>query len=241
LNNSAATAATGGAQNWQGYFIQMGYTGNYCGFYDRKMQTGTANNNQDVVTVGTSSSCANPSPATIGPQSTAPSVALTVGSQYTEILTYTLTPTNTLQLASRLYTGTNSSGTLLTTMTAVTGSNLLTDYFDALAFGWRATGSTASTMTVNSILVSGQSSYLPPIPLSLNTMRVDPGNDGFVVSGGGGVTNGTYYVLTSTNLALPMSQWQPVMTNSFDAAGNFIFTSTPASFSPPAFYRFQIQ
>jgi rhamnogalacturonan endolyase len=45
------------------------------------------------------------------------------------------------------------------------------------------------------------------------------------VSGAGGAPYGTYYVLTTTNLALPAGQWAILATNQFDAAGNFSFTN----------------
>jgi hypothetical protein len=160
LSTSSSTAAAGGAQNWQGYVAQIAYTGANSGFYDRKQQTGAANNNQDLVTIGTSSSYQNPAAAGIGTASTTPSVTLTVGGQYTEILRYTLTSSNAIQLGSQLYTGTGTNGTLLSTMTAITGTTPLTTVFDGLAFGWRATGSTASTMIVSSIIVTGHST--PP-------------------------------------------------------------------------------
>ena len=35
-----------------------------------------------------------------------------------------------------------------------------------------------------------------------------------------GVGNGTYILLQSTNVALPLSQWIPVLTNTFDGSGN---------------------
>jgi len=35
-------------------------------------------------------------------------------------------------------------------------------------------------------------------------------------------------VLTSTNLALPLSQWMPVATNVLSASGNFTITATNA-------------
>jgi hypothetical protein len=60
------------------------------------------------------------------------------------------------------------------------------------------------------------------------------------MSGTGGVTNGTYYVLASTNVALPLNQWTPVVTNPFDASGNFTFTNTPAANAPQLFYRLQL-
>jgi hypothetical protein len=45
------------------------------------------------------------------------------------------------------------------------------------------------------------------------------------LSGTGGVTNGTYYVLTSTNLAAPLTNWTRLLTNQFDASGNFNVTN----------------
>jgi hypothetical protein len=162
LSTGSSNAVTGGAQNWQGYVAQIAYTGANSGFYDRKQQSGPANNNQDLVTMSTSSSYQNPAAVGIGTASIAPSVTLTIGSQYTEILTYTLTAANAIQLQSQLYTGTGADGALLSTMTATTGATPLTMVFDGLAIGWRATGSTASTMNISSIVVTGQSTASAP-------------------------------------------------------------------------------
>jgi hypothetical protein len=41
------------------------------------------------------------------------------------------------------------------------------------------------------------------------------------LSGTGGTPSANYYVLGSTNLALPMAQWTVLSTNSFDGSGNF--------------------
>jgi hypothetical protein len=81
-----------------------------------------------------------------------------------------------------------------------------------------------------------------PSPPNFGNIRVVNGGGGgsFVMSGTGGVTNGTYYVLTSTNVVLPLSQWTPVVTNPFDGNGNFTFTNTPAANSPQMFYRLQL-
>jgi autotransporter-associated beta strand protein len=46
-------------------------------------------------------------------------------------------------------------------------------------------------------------------------------NGAFVFSGAGGSPNGTYHVISSTNIALPLINWAPVLTNTFDAGGNF--------------------
>ena len=61
-----------------------------------------------------------------------------------------------------------------------------------------------------------------------------------VLSGGGGSTNGPYYLLTSTNLALPRNQWIRSSFGQFDGNGNFVFTNTPGINSPQRFYILQL-
>ncbi len=53
---------------------------------------------------------------------------------------------------------------------------------------------------------------------------------------GDGVPGWTYYVLTATNAALPLEDWQIVATNSFDMSGNFSFADQTIS-SSQKFYR----
>ncbi|MGB8367822.1 MAG: beta strand repeat-containing protein [Limisphaerales bacterium] len=158
-SSGSTTAQTGGAQNWQGYVAIIGYTGQNSGFYDRRPQTGPANNNQDLVTTGSSSqSYQNPSAAGIGTASATPSVTLTAGQQYTEILTYTLSASGALILTNQLYTGPDNTGTLLSTMTATTGTTPLSTEFDGFAFGVRSTGNLTNTLIdINSITVNGSS------------------------------------------------------------------------------------
>lgn len=48
----------------------------------------------------------------------------------------------------------------------------------------------------------------------------------FVLSGTGGITNGTFTVLASTNFLLPLANWTPVLTNTFDGNGNFRYTNS---------------
>ena len=64
-----------------------------------------------------------------------------------------------------------------------------------------------------------------------------------VIAGSNGFSGITYYVLTSTNLALPRSQWTPVATNVWSANGNFSLTvSNGVNGSvPQQFYLFQVQ
>jgi polygalacturonase len=48
-----------------------------------------------------------------------------------------------------------------------------------------------------------------------------------VIYGTNGIEGGIYYVLSSTNMTLPLSQWSPETTNQFDGSGNFSFTIKP--------------
>jgi len=61
-----------------------------------------------------------------------------------------------------------------------------------------------------------------------------------VFSGAGGATNGTYYVLTSTNVGLPLNLWTIVATNVFDGNGNFSFTNSPDPSQSQLFYLLQL-
>jgi hypothetical protein len=56
------------------------------------------------------------------------------------------------------------------------------------------------------------------------------GSGGLMMSGSFGVPFGTYYILASTDMTLPVNQWTPVFTNQFDGGGNYNFTNpiTPA-------------
>jgi autotransporter-associated beta strand protein len=69
---------------------------------------------------------------------------------------------------------------------------------------------------------------------------VGMGAGGLVLGGTGGVTNGTYYVLTSTNLSAPLTNWTRLLTNQFDNNGNFNLTNTLDTNSPQSFYLLQL-
>ncbi len=81
------------------------------------------------------------------------------------------------------------------------------------------------------------------------TTRPAPALTGISLSGGNvvlnatnGIAGGTYYVLTSTNVAAPLSQWLPVFTNVLSTSGSFILTTTNgfSSASSQQFYILQV-
>lgn len=79
----------------------------------------------------------------------------------------------------------------------------------------------------------------PPPPLFANVTFISS-NNSIVLSGTGGVTNGAYNVLASTNLALPLNLWTVSATGFFDGSGNFVFSNTIPVNAPQWFFRLQI-
>jgi len=62
----------------------------------------------------------------------------------------------------------------------------------------------------------------------------------FVISGSGGKPNTNYVVVTSTNVALSLTNWISVLTNTFDSSGNFIFSNAISAGIPQRFYRLSV-
>jgi hypothetical protein len=65
-------------------------------------------------------------------------------------------------------------------------------------------------------------------------------SNSLVMSGSGGVANGSYYLLTATNLATPLTNWTRLLTNQFDSSGNFEFTNPINLNLPRRFYLLQL-
>ena len=155
MNATATTGTTtnGGAQGWQGYVSQVAYSGGNHRIATRPAQTITTANNQDLVTDGSGSQSYVNDVQLAGTSST---FAQAAGSQLTETLRYTFTAPGTLQIESRLYLGADTNGTLLVSQSAsAAGANFLTNSFDALCVGWRATANAAATLIdIQSITVT---------------------------------------------------------------------------------------
>jgi autotransporter-associated beta strand protein len=62
-----------------------------------------------------------------------------------------------------------------------------------------------------------------------------------VLQGANGVPDWPYYVLTTSNLTLPASQWPCVATDYFDASGNFNVTNPVGTNSIQQFYLLELQ
>lgn len=150
---SGTTGVTGGAQGWQGYVARVVFSGGNHRIATRPSQTITTGNNQDLITEGSGSQSYVDAVSLAGSAST---FIQATNAQLTDVLRFTLSASGTLQITNRLFLGGDTNGTLLVSQSATaTGTNFLTNSFDALALGWRATANTNPTwMDVASITVS---------------------------------------------------------------------------------------
>lgn len=153
-----------------------------------------------------------------------------VGNNLSEVLvngSLTLNSTLNIAAADGFAAGTN-------TLFAYTGALTGTPVLGTTPAGFDCSLDTGTAGQVN-LVVAASVPSAPPVFDGISP--ANDGSGGMVIRGSGGVTNGTYILLTSTNVTLPLSQWSLVATNPFDASGNFIFTNVPAADAPQQFYR----
>lgn len=61
----------------------------------------------------------------------------------------------------------------------------------------------------------------------------------FAMSGFNGTPNGTFYVIATTNLTVPLANWTVLSTNSFDQYGGFSFTNVIQPGLPEQFFSME--
>ena len=76
-------------------------------------------------------------------------------------------------------------------------------------------------------------------PPTIGSISISGNN--LIFTGAGGIVGGTYYLLSSTNLALPLTNWTIIATNHFDGIGSFNFTNSTDPNTPRSFYLLQLQ
>ena len=114
-----------------------------------------------------------------------------------------------------------------------------------------------NTSWVNSSPTSGQSSpdllavYNFTAPVLVDQITIAHGipptissaamqGNSLILNGTNGSTEDVYYVLSTTNLALPQSAWTCISTNTF-AGSSFSVTNTVTPGTPQTFYSLQLQ
>jgi len=103
-------------------------------------------------------------------------------------------------------------------------------------FVWTGGISQPYCITDNTLGTFTFTRYGPPFPgpVAGFTTAVTMGTN-VILNGTGGVLGKTYYVLSSTNAAAPVSTWTPVMTNSFGGS-DFSITSAILPSVPGLFF-----
>ena len=93
----------------------------------------------------------------------------------------------------------------------------------------------SSTNIQNSLIT-----VTPPTPPQITSVTQSGSN--LIMAGTGGPTGGghSYYVASSTNVALPLSTWPLVLTNTFNPDGSFSSTLPMTSAEPKRFNRIRM-
>lgn len=73
-----------------------------------------------------------------------------------------------------------------------------------------------------------------PQPFAITNFTLSASS--LTLQGAGGTPNAAYVLLTTTNVALPLAQWTPMITNYFDNDGGFNFTTNINNSLPQQFY-----
>jgi PEP-CTERM motif len=168
LNNTEINDNTGGVQNWLGYEVDY-FGGQATKMYSRPAQATTTNNvDQSLVGTGqTGGYTTAGSQASYTSQNSSEST-LTIGNQYTDELSITLSAAGVYTLTEALYNGADDTGTQVGTNTVGTLSSLPGgDGFDGMAIGYRESASDASEMDVNQIEVTTNVAVPEPATLAL--------------------------------------------------------------------------
>jgi hypothetical protein len=92
----------------------------------------------------------------------------------------------------------------------------------------------------NNLAVDGSVSVLslalPPHPVINNVSLTGPN---LVLGGTNGLAGAGYYLLSSTNIALPLAGWTHELNGAFDVNGHFIITNAVTPGAPDKFYILQ--
>jgi hypothetical protein len=116
--------------------------------------------------------------------------------------------------------------------TVFTNDSLLSD----TTYYYVITALNANGESKSSIQVSVSTPILQPV---FGTMSPAGGN--MIFSGTNGTPGKSYLVLVSTDLRLPLTNWEILATNTFDSNGAFRFTNTFSPSGPSRFYILQLK
>jgi hypothetical protein len=133
---------------------------------------------------------------------------------------------------------TNAAGFIATNYTLFTYTGTLSG---TPVLGATPTGFTGYTYSLSNNAASKQILFVvsnTAVTTQPSFGNVSAAGGNMIISGMGGTNGENYYVLTSTNVATPLTNWTRLATNQFIGT-NFIFTNAIGG-NPKLFYRLQL-
>jgi hypothetical protein len=106
-----------------------------------------------------------------------------------------------------------------------------------LPAGYTGTLNTDSSNTAIQLVIT--SAPVPTKPV-ITGVSIQSGSN-LLITGTNGVATSGFYVLSTTNVALPLNQWVSIATNSYDGSGNFSVTIPVSVSDKQRFYLIQSQ
>ena len=133
--------------------------------------------------------------------------------------------------------GTTSGNELTTVVTAYTGNSYTnTSLFNGTTYYFVVTATNSHGTSPNSL----EASATPFNSANPHFVFAGPASGNWLVSGTGGLANVNYYLLTTTNLTQPTSNWIRQVTNVFDSRGAFNFANPINPAEGQRFYRLEV-
>lgn len=110
--------------------------------------------------------------------------------------------------------GSDSTNTAFMDGATITAPGYGTSFRALTANSFGFTIGTNATATIVQIM------FAPPI-----TQTITRSGNQVIINGAGGLAGATYRILATTNIALSLAQWTPIVTNQFSASGGFSYTN----------------
>ncbi len=112
------------------------------------------------------------------------------------------------------HTGSDSTNTAFLDAVTNASPGYGTSFRALSANTFGATTGAAASVTIVEIV------FTPTI-----TQTIARNGNQVIINGMGGLVGATYRILTATNVALPLVQWTPIVTNQFSGSGGFSYTN----------------
>ncbi len=134
--------------------------------------------------------------------------------------------TTNANVAKVVWTGFNLAANTSTNLTLIVNAPTVGNVTNIVVVASAATDLNPANNTVTNV-TSVSTTIIPTVPPYIGSFNIVGSN--LAINGTNGVTGGTYYLLSTTNVAKPLNQWTAVATNVVNTngtSGAFLFTGT---------------